>query len=304
MLFPPPLQPGDTVAIIAPASPFAYADLRPAFDVMRHDWQLTIWEGKTLQLSTGAFAGSDAERAYDLQEAINNPDIKAIFAARGGYGAYRLVEQVDFRPLLKRPKWLVGYSDITVLLSHCQRMGLGSLHGIMPRGFRLPHTERDIETVRQWLFGEKVAPYTVAANKLNRPGVATGALAGGNLSLLMHTLDTASEVDWAGHLLFIEDVNETMFSLDRIIIQLKRSGKLANLAGLLVGNFSDMRDNVSLPYGKTPEELITEAVAAYSYPVAVGFPVGHVSPNLAMPIGATAQLTVSKTGVQLQFSDR
>lgn len=301
MLFPPPLQPGDTVAIIAPASPFAYADLQPAFDVIRHDWQLTIWEGKTLQLSTGAFAGSDAERADDLQEAINNPNIKAIFAARGGYGAYRLVEQVDFRPLLKRPKWLVGFSDITVLLSHCQRMGLGTLHGIMPRGFRLPHTEQDIETLRQWLFGEKVAPYTVAAHELNRPGKATGALAGGNLSLLMHTLDTPSEVDWAGKLLFIEDIDETLFSLDRMMTQLRRTGKLANLAGLMVGSFSDMRDNASVPLGKSPEAIIADAVSTYTFPVAYGMPVGHVSPNLAIPVGQMASLDVTETGAVLLF---
>jgi muramoyltetrapeptide carboxypeptidase len=304
MLFPPPLQPGDTVAIIAPASPFAYDDLQAAFDVLRNDWQLTIWEGETLRLNTGAFAGTDAERAYDLQEAINNPAIKAIFAARGGYGAYRLVEQVNFKPLLKRPKWLVGFSDITVLLSHCQRMGLGSLHGIMPRGFRLPQTEQDIESLRQWLFGENVAPYVTKTHALNRVGEATGPLAGGNLSLLMHTLDTPSEVDWAGHLLFIEDIDETMFSLDRMMTQLRRAGKLADLAGLMVGHFSDMRNNTSLPFGQTPEAIIAEAVAAYAYPVAYGFPVGHVSPNLAMPVGRLAELIVSETGSKLQFPNQ
>ncbi|MBO0929484.1 S66 peptidase family protein [Fibrella aquatilis] len=301
MIFPPSLRPGDTVAIIAPASPFAYADLRPALDIMRNQWQLNIWEGKTLQLSTGAFAGSDAERADDLQEAINNPAIKAIFAARGGYGAYRLVEQVNFKPLLKQPKWLVGFSDITVLLSHCQRMGLGTLHAIMPRGFRLPHTEQDIETLRQWLFGEKVAPYTAPVHELNRTGRASGQLAGGNLSLLMHILDTPSEVDWAGKLVFIEDIDETLFSLDRMLIQLRRSGKLANLAGLLVGHFSDMRDNTTTPLGKTPEQLVADAVADYTYPVAFNVPIGHVSPNLAMPVGMVASLSATKNGMMLSF---
>ena len=301
MIFPPSLRPGDTVAIIAPASPFAYADLRPALDVMRNDWQLTIWEGKTLQLSTGAFAGSDAERADDLQEAINNPAIKAIFAARGGYGAYRLVEQVNFKPLLKQPKWLVGFSDITVLLSHCQRMGLGTLHAIMPRGFRLPATEQDIDTLRQWLFGEKVAPYTAPVHGLNRTGQASGPLAGGNLSLLTHTLDTPSEVDWTGKLLFIEDIDETLFSLDRMMTQLRRAGKLANLAGLLVGHFANMRDNATTPLGKTPEQIVAEAVAQYTYPVAFNVPVGHVSPNLAMPVGHLAHLTVTDEGSTLAF---
>ncbi|MBO0936111.1 LD-carboxypeptidase [Fibrella sp. HMF5335] len=301
MLTPPSLRPGDTVAILAPASPFAYDDLQAAFDVIRNDWQLTVWEGETLQLHAGGFAGTDAQRAADLQYAINEPSIKAIFAARGGYGSYRLIELVDFTPLLTQPKWLVGFSDVTVLLSHCQQLGLATLHGIMPRGFRLPQIEQDIETLRQWLFGLKVPPYTVKAHQLNRNGQATGPLAGGNLSLLLHTLGTSSEVDWDGHLLFIEDIDETLFSLDRMMIQLRRAGKLANLAGLLVGNFSDMRDNTSLPFGKTPAQIIADSVATYTYPMAFNVPVGHVSPNLALPVGLDATMNVNEIEAILVF---
>jgi len=301
MLIPPFLKPGDTVVILAPASPFPYDDLANAFHTLRHDWQLTVQEGAHLQTSTGAFAGTDEQRLSDLQAAINDPSVRAIFAARGGYGSYRLVEKLDFSPLFTHPKWLVGFSDITVLLSHAQQLGLASLHAIMPRQFRLDTVAEDIETLRQWLFGEAVAPYTAAANDLNRPGTGTGALTGGNLSMVMHTLGTSSEVDWAGKLLFLEDLDETVFSLDRSMIQLRRSGKLAELAGLLVGTFSDMRDNATFPYGKNANEIIADAVSAYTYPVAFGMPIGHEGRNLALPVGLPGTLTVGPDGSTLSF---
>jgi muramoyltetrapeptide carboxypeptidase len=301
MRIPPFLQPSDTVAIVAPASPFPYDDLQNAFHILRHDWQLNVLEGAHLQASAGAFAGTDAQRLADLQAAIDDPAVRAIFGARGGYGSYRLVDKLDFTPLLTHPKWVVGFSDITVLLSHLQRLGIASLHAIMPRQFRLDDMADNIESLRQWLFGESVAPYTAVPHPLNRMGVGTGELAGGNLSLLMHTLGTSSEVDWTGKLLFIEDIDETIFSLDRMIIQLRRSGRLANLAGLLVGTFSGMRDNTTSPFNTTPEALIAEAIAAYNYPVAFGMPIGHEGRNLAIPIGMSATLTVAQEGSQLMF---
>ena len=301
MLIPPFLKPGDTVIILAPASPFPYDDLENAFRVLRHDWELNVLEGAHLQANIGAFAGTDEQRLADLQQAINDPRVRAIFAARGGYGSYRLIEKLDFTPLQAYPKWLVGFSDITVLLSHLQQMGIASLHAVMPRQFRLDTVADDIESLRQWLFGEAMAPYTASANSQNRLGTSVGTLAGGNLSMLVHTLGTSSEVDWAGKLLFIEDIDETIFALDRTLIQLRRSGKLAKLAGLLVGSFSDMRDNKSVPYGKTANELIAEAVSAYSYPVAFGMPVGHEGRNLAMPVGISGTLTVGQEGSSLVF---
>ena len=303
MLIPPFLKPGDTVIILAPASPFPYDDLKNAFQVLRHDWQLNVLEGAHLQANIGAFAGTDEQRLADLQQAINDPQVRAIFAARGGYGSYRLIEKLDFTPLQTNPKWLVGFSDITVLLSHLQRLGIASLHAVMPRQFRLDTVADDIESLRQWLFGEAVAPYIAPANPLNRLGtsVAVSGLAGGNLSMLVHTLGTPSEVDWAGKLLFIEDIDESIFALDRMLIQLQRSGRLANLAGLLVGSFSDMRDNRSVPYGKSANELIAEAVSAYTYPVAFGMPVGHEGRNLAIPLGVSATLVVGQEGSELRF---
>lgn len=301
MLIPPFLKPGDTVAIVAPASPFPYVDLQDAFRVMRQDWQLSIREGTYLTAQQGAFAGTDAQRLADLQQAINDPTVRAIFAARGGYGSYRLIDQLDLTPLLTQPKWLVGFSDITVLLAHAQQQGIASLHAIMPRQFRLSGIVDDVETLRQWLFGEVTYPYAAEAHPLNRPGVGSGTLAGGNLSMLVHTLGTSSEVDWAGKILFIEDIDETLFSIDRMMTQLRRAGKLQHLAGLLVGNFADIRDNQTNPLGRSAAELIAEAVSAYTYPVAYEWPVGHEGRNLALPVGLPGTLTVGENGSELQF---
>lgn len=287
--------------IVAPASPFPYEDLQNAFNVLRHDWQLTVLEGNHIQARAGAFAGTDEQRLSDLQQAIDNPAVRAIFAARGGYGSYRLIDKLDFTPLLTQPKWIVGFSDITVLLSHLQQLGIASLHAIMPRQFRLDGIADDVESLRQWLFGEPVAPYTAPANRLNRLGSATGTLTGGNLSLLVHTLGTSSEVDWAGKLLFIEEIDETVFALDRTMVQLRRSGKLADLAGLLVGSFSDMRDNTTTPSGTTAYAIIADAVSDYTYPVAFGVPIGHEGRNLAIPVGLDATLHVGEEGSALVF---
>ncbi|HEX9958790.1 MAG TPA: LD-carboxypeptidase, partial [Fibrella sp.] len=185
--------------------------------------------------------------------------------------------------------------------SHLQRLGIASLHAIMPRQFRLDDIADDVESLRQWLFGEHVEPYAAPPHLLNRTGSGVGTLTGGNLSMLMHTLGTSSEVDWSGQLLFIEDIDETIFSLDRMMIQLRRSGKLANLAGLLVGTFSGMRDNATSPSNTTPEALIAEAVADYTYPVAFGMPLGHEGRNLALPVGISGTLTVGQEGSQLVF---
>lgn len=302
MLVPPFLRPGDTVVIVAPASPFPYDDLRDALRVMRQDWQLVVREGTYLTAGVGAFAGTDGQRLSDVQAAINDPSARAIFAARGGYGSYRLIEQLDLTPLLTHPKWLVGFSDITVLLAHAQRQGIASLHAIMPRQFRLSGVADDVETLRHWLFGETVQPYTAPAHSLNRLGMGSGTLAGGNLAMLLHTLGTSSDVDWAGKIVFIEDIDETLFNLDRMMIQLRRSGKLEHLSGLLVGNFADMRDNQTTPYGKTAYEIVADAVANYSYPVAYEWPVGHEGRNLALPVGGSGTLQVGGTGSELRFA--
>ncbi|RCR71645.1 S66 peptidase family protein [Larkinella punicea] len=301
MIRPPFLEPGQRVGVLAMASRLDYETLEPAFHILRDQWQLEVVEGESLRSSYYQFAGDDALRTRDLQQMLDDPGIRAIFSARGGYGSYRILDRLDFTQFLKNPKWIIGFSDITVVHCHLHRMGIQSLHAIMPKLFGGEGVTDSIETLRQCLFGESLTPYTSPFHLLNRPGTATGPLVGGNLTLLMHILGTPSDIDLTGKLLFIEDIDETLFSTDRMMIQLRRSGRLADLAGLLVGQFTDMRINDSSPFGKTANEIIAEQVAGYNYPVCFDFPVGHVARNLAMPIGKTAELVVKEEGGQLRF---
>lgn len=297
MIFPPFLRPGDTVGVVAPASWFPYEELSEGLRILREDWQLNVIEGKSLHAIDGPFAGSDELRRADLQYLFDNPDVRAVFAARGGYGCYRIADNLDLTRLLANPKWLVGFSDVTVLLSLLYRHQLISLHGLMPRQFGQPNRAESTESVRQWLFGENPSRYVVPPHPLNRPGEAAGPLVGGNLTMLINSLGTPTDVDFDGTILFIEDIDETLFSLDRMMTQLRRSGRLARLAGLVVGQFTDMRANLSLPFGKEAANLIAEAVAAYDYPVLFDFPAGHVDYNMTLPIGQQVTLTVGGNGV-------
>ncbi|MGA0560085.1 S66 peptidase family protein [Larkinella sp. VNQ87] len=301
MIRPSFLQPGHRVGVMAMASRLDYESLEPAFRILRDQWQLDVVEGQTLYSSHYQFAGDDALRARELQQMLDDPTIRAVFSARGGYGSYRILDQLDFTQFLKNPKWIVGFSDITVLHCHLHQLGIQSLHAIMPKLFGSEGVKDSLETLRQCLFGETVAPYASPANVLNRPGTASGPLVGGNLTLLVHTLCTPSDIDLSGKLLFIEDIDETFYSVDRMLIQLRRSGRLAGLAGLVVGQFSEMRINESAPFGKTVNEIIAEHVASYRFPVCFDFPVGHVARNLAMPIGRGATLEVSEEGGKMKF---
>jgi muramoyltetrapeptide carboxypeptidase len=296
MIFPPFLRPGDTVGVVSPASWFPYDELAEGFRILRDDWHLNVIEGDSLHAIDGPFAGSDDLRRADLQRLFDDPSVRAVFAARGGYGCYRIADGLDLTGLKANPKWLVGFSDVTVLLSLLYNHSVGSLHGLMPRQFGQPNRAESLESVRQWLFGAPPPQYVVPAHPLNRSGRATGALVGGNLTMLVNSLGTLTDLNVSGTILFIEDIDETLFSLDRMLTQLRRSGRLARLAGLVVGQFSDMRTNLSLPFGKDANELIAEAVADYTYPVLFNFPAGHVDYNLALPIGMNVEVVVGKGG--------
>lgn len=316
MIRPPFLQPGDTVGVVAPASWFPYDELTEGLRILREDWHLNVLEGDSLHAVDGPFAGSDNLRRADLQRLFDDPGVRAVFAARGGYGCYRIADGLNLTGLVANPKWLVGFSDVTVLLSLFYNHGIMSLHGLMPRQFGQPNRAQSLESLRQWLFGESPAQYVVPAHPLNRAGQssryagagsppgpgherlgqATGPLVGGNLTMLVNSLGTPTDVDFSGTILFIEDVDETLFSLDRMMTQLRRSGRLAKLAGLVVGQFTDMRVNPSLPFGKGAFDIIADAVADYIYPVLFDFPAGHVDYNLPLPIGQTVELTVDHEG--------
>ncbi|QJW88582.1 LD-carboxypeptidase [Spirosoma taeanense] len=301
MQIPSFLRPGDTVAVMSPASWFPYEELAEGLRILHDDWQLNVIEGESLRAVDGPFAGSDALRRADLQRFLDDPTIRAVFAARGGYGCYRIADGLDLSGLQQHPKWLIGFSDVTVLLSLFYNQGVQSLHGLMPRQFGGIERAESLESLRQWLFGEIRDQYAVLAHPLNRLGQATGPLVGGNLTLLINSLGTPTDLNFAGTILFIEDIDETLFSLDRMMTQLRRSGRLAGLAGLVVGQFTDMRVNLSLPFGKDAFEIIAEAVSDYKYPVLFNFPAGHVDYNLALPIGRTISLSVGKEEGKLVF---
>ncbi len=296
MQIPPFLKPGDTVGVVAPASRFPYDELAQGLRILRDDWQLTVIEGESLRAQDGPFAGSDELRRADLQQLFDNPAVRAVFAARGGYGCYHLADDLDLTGLQRNPKWLVGFSDVTVLLSLFYNAGIVSLHGLMPRQYGQPERSESLESVRQWLFGELPDGYTVPAHSLNRLGQAAGPLVGGNLTLLVNGIGTPTDVDFTGTVLFIEDIDETLFSVDRMMTQLRRGGRLRNLAGLIVGQFTDMRDNKSLPFERDASQIIADAVSGYDYPIVFNFPAGHVDYNLALPIGWRVNLQVGETG--------
>ncbi|GAB4028065.1 S66 peptidase family protein [Spirosoma gilvum] len=301
MILPPFLRPGDTVGVVAPASWFPYEELADGLRILRDDWKLNVIEGDSLQAIDGPFAGSDDLRRADLQRLFDNPTVRAVFAARGGYGCYRIADGLDLAGLQANPKWLVGFSDVTVLLSLFVNHQIVSLHGLMPRQFGDPDRVASLESLRQWLFGEVPAQYTVPPHSLNRIGQDTGPLVGGNLTMLSNSIGTPTDVDFDGKILFIEDIDETFFSLDRMMTQLRRGGRLANLAGLVVGQFTDMRANTSLPFGKDAFEIISDTVSAYSYPVLFDFPAGHVPFNLALPIGKDVKLVVTEQTAHIEF---
>jgi muramoyltetrapeptide carboxypeptidase len=255
-------------------------------------WGIELVTSPNLFSEFHQFSGTDEERAADLQWAINQSEIEAIICFRGGYGTVRIIDKIDFSPLLTRPKWIVGYSDVTVLHARLNTLGVVSIHGSMPVNFPT-NTQEAISTLRQALFGE-FTPLEAVGNKLNRYGIAEGELVGGNLSIIYSLQGSKDAFNTSGKILFIEDLDEYLYHIDRMMQNLKRSGLLSGLKGLIVGGMTDMRDN-TVPFGKTAEEIILEAVSEYSYPVCFDFPAGHIKDNRAMAFGKKIRLEVSST---------
>jgi muramoyltetrapeptide carboxypeptidase len=217
--------------------------------------------------------------------------------AGGGYGAMRVIDRVDFSPLSSQPKWFVGYSDATAIFSRLSKMGIAAIHATM--AFQFGQDELATESVRQLLVGERVE-YKIQTNALNRIGMARSTVVGGNLSLLYALSGSRDDLETKGKILFLEDLDEQLYHLDRMMLQLKRSGKLSQLAGLLVGGMSDMKDN-AVPYGMNAEEIIVDAVKEYEYPVCFGFPAGHIKNNLALYLGKKAALTITTTSSTFSY---
>jgi len=286
----PHLKKGDKIAITCPAKKLP----KPMDDAVAllKSWGLEVVIGETVNASYHQFAGDDELRASDLQRFIDDDSIKAIVAARGGYGTVRIIDKIDFSRFASHPKWIVGFSDITVLHSHlfanCQAQ---TIHGQMP--VNIPDASKySLDTLRKALFGEELS-YRFNSHDLNRAGKAAAVLIGGNLSLLVAVLGSASDYNYDGKILFIEDVGEYLYSIDRMIRALDRAGKLKKLAGLIVGGFTDMKDN-DIPFGQTVPEIIMEVVKNYNYPVCFDFPAGHIPDNHSLILGRKINLSISQ----------
>lgn len=289
---PPTLKPGDTIGLVSTARKITPEELQPAIDCLT-DLGYKIVLAPNLCNQLNQFAGTDAQRTADFQWMIEQPEIKAILCTRGGYGTVRIIDSIDFSPLLRNPKWICGYSDVTILHAHLNKLGIQSLHCTMPINF--PTDGSVNESVKSMLGILQGSPlnYELPPQPLNRPGKAVGELVGGNLSILYSIQGSVSALETEGKILFLEDLDEYIYHIDRMMINLKRSGKLSKLAGLIVGGMTDMHDN-TVPFGKTAEEIIHDVVYEFDYPVCFGFPAGHIDPNLALPMGGDISLTVSE----------
>ncbi len=298
LITPPYLQIGDTIAIVATAG--ILTDRKEVIDKAKElaeNWGLHVVYGKHLFDTAGHFSATDEERAEDFQKAMDNPNIKAIWAGRGGYGTVRILDRLDFTEFKKNPKWVIGYSDITALHSHLNTMGYETIHGMM--GTSLGYdVEKIVETERSFkksIFGEKLS-YSLVSVKENREGTAKGQLIGGNLSLLASMLGSESQMNADGKILFIEEVEEYKYSIDRMLQSLKRAGFFKNCKGIIVGDISNIKINTT-EWGSSIEQLILDVIDEYDFPVLFNFPAGHEPDNRSLIFGRTIEMSVTKEGI-------
>lgn len=301
MIEPPYLKPGDTIGIVATARKLTWEELEPTIGVLT-DQGFVVRTGQRMFGSENQFSGSDEDRAADMQRMLDDPDINAILCARGGYGTVRIIDKLDFSEFVKHPKWLCGFSDITVLHAHInQNYGIATLHSSMPLSMKdLSSEHPQYATLINSLKGE-LPSYDFDAHPLNRNGEMEGEVVGGNLSVLYSILGSKSDVDTEGKILFLEDLDEYLYHIDRMMMNLKRNGKLNKLKGLIVGGMSDMNDN-AIPFGKTAVEIIREAVEKYDYPVCFNFPAGHIDDNRALILGKKAAVRITNNGSSFSYS--
>ncbi|WP_418264335.1 S66 peptidase family protein [Flavobacterium faecale] len=297
MITPPYLQKGDTIAIVSTARKNNVDNLKPTIDLL-HRWGLEVVIGKTIGLEEHQLAGTDEERAADFQEQMDNPNIKAIWCVRGGYGTVRIIDLLDFTKFKEHPKWIIGFSDVTVLHNHLNTMGYKSIHGIMP--ISVAKASKDaVESMRIVLFGEKLS-YEIPPHAMNRLGKASGELVGGNLSILYSLFGSDSAIDCTGKILFIEDLDEYLYHIDRMMMNLRRNGCLESINGILVGAMSSMKDN-DIPWGKNALEIIDDVTKRYNIPIVFNFPAGHIQDNRALILGNTITMDVNETKTTVVF---
>lgn len=301
---PPYLKAGDTIAIIAPSGVLKNRskEIEQAKELLK-DWGLIAVVGKHVFNQANHFAGTDDERCEDLQKALDDPKIKAIWCARGGYGAVRILDKLDFSKFRTNPKWVIGYSDITALHNQIHNEGAESIHAMMCTSLQddLTEIEETVSTFKDAIFG-KTLSYTIKGSEYNRTGKATGELVGGNLTMLHTMLGSKTSIDVSGKILFIEEIGEYKYHIDRMLQSLKRAGYFDNCKGVIVGNMTKLRKNTTL-WGTSVEQLVLDALANYDFPIAFNMPAGHEKDNRAMILGRTVELTVNKEQSNLVFAD-
>lgn len=301
MVTPPYLKPGDKVGIVSTARKVSMEELQAAIDCFK-SWGLEVALGDNLFKQSNQFAGTDEERVADFQRMLDDESIKAIMCARGGYGTVRIIDKLDFSHFIESPKWICGFSDITVLHSHIhQNFGIETVHSVMP--FSIGRIGADTEAVtslKKVLFGEEIT-YQFPGHELNRVGDVSGILVGGNLSILYSLLGSASDLDTTDKILFIEDLDEYLYHVDRMMQNMKRNGKLSALKALVVGGMSDMRDN-PIGFGKSAIEIVADTVKEYDYPVCFNAPAGHIDDNRSLIMGGEISLRVQEHESELAFN--
>ncbi|MBA3673547.1 MAG: LD-carboxypeptidase [Chitinophagaceae bacterium] len=302
---PPYLKEGDTIGITCPSGYITREEIQPAVSKLE-EWGFTVSIGKTIGAKDFSFAGTDEERARDLQVMLDSSSIKAILFGRGGYGAVRIIDKLDFRKFILKPKWIIGFSDATVFHSHLNKnFGIASIHSKMCNSFPTDWSKAEpaqietINSIRKCLTGTKMQ-YTAVANEKNRVGTADGILIGGNLSILQNLAGTKSDINTAGKILFVEDTGEYLYSIDRMFWNLKRTGKLDKLSGLIIGGMKAKPDDAGEEFGRTVIDIVTEVVKEFKYPVCFDFPVGHQRNNYALKCGVKHRLVVSNDIITLK----
>lgn len=297
MKVPPFLEKGDKIGIVAPASHLGM-DLSAAVEIF-NSWGLEVVLGKSTSAEWHQFAGDDHLRTADFQLFLDDPEIKAIVAARGGYGTVRIIDRLNFSKFMQSPKWIVGFSDVTVLHAHLHaNFGIATLHAQMPLNLNTA-TLPSLQSMRNSLFGPP-PDFSYASRLRTKSGEGKGLLTGGNLSVLVSLLRSPSELDCTGKILFLEDVGEYYYAIDRMFYTLKRAGILSGLAGLVLGGFTGLKDK-AIPFGSGVEEMVLDLVREYDFPVASDFPAGHIDNNQALILGKEVNLLVKNENIHLKY---
>lgn len=298
--FPPFLKPSDLTGIIPPASKISKIFIDQAITIIE-SWGLEVNLSKNWDKNHFGFAGTDNERFQAFQDLLDNKEIKCIFCARGGYGTSRIIDQLDLSGFNSSPKWIIGYSDITVLINKLLNHQYSSIHGPMPINFREDNSKESLLVLKKFLFNGMYPEISITTKKQNRPGFASGELVGGNLTMLTNSIGTSTQLNTDGRILFIEDIDERMYRIDRMLVHMKRAGMFRKLKGLIVGHFTDITERQE--FGYSIEELILSHTGKLDFPVCFGAPIGHTMPNYPIIVGANYSLHVESNNATLALKE-